>query len=394
MKVLLVCESSHKFESGGRVVRYLSKILKSFNYTVKILVLSKERDDKSLDSFYEENDVVFLPFRKRIYWRYGHEFALTEEIVNYKALLKSFGPDVVHFASFDSSKPSTLIKYAKQMGAKILLQPWTMHFFCAQGFGFRNDKKCNLCAEGNFFQALHKGCINIKGIPSQIERRFLQKAAFQADVVLSSNEELDKILLRYGICESKIARFPVPFDYTFIQPENKPTKQTAIFFGQPNAHKGLNVLTEVYNSLRNLKLEIYPMKALPANTFKNDNVKVILNINWQNGLAEALASSEIALAPSLWSSSTEYSLCESILFKKPVVVFNTGVHKHLFKDGYNARVIEVNDIAGYGQAIVELSSDKKLRDLLSENAYQTLVEFNNPEKVHSQWLDAVNRSTR
>jgi len=65
MKVLLVCESSHIYESGGRVVRYLTKVLKEENNQVKLVVLSDKRDDFYLSDFYKENDVTFLPSKKK-----------------------------------------------------------------------------------------------------------------------------------------------------------------------------------------------------------------------------------------------------------------------------------------------------------------------------------------
>ena len=76
MRILLVCESSHINESGGRVVRYITKILNEGGNQVKLVVLSEKRDDYGLGSFYKDNDVAFLPIprglkdrMKRLFFR-------------------------------------------------------------------------------------------------------------------------------------------------------------------------------------------------------------------------------------------------------------------------------------------------------------------------------------
>ncbi|MES2454327.1 MAG: glycosyltransferase family 4 protein [Bacteroidota bacterium] len=393
MKILLVCESSFKYESGGRVVRYLNKILKSKGHQVKLIVLSGKREDYELDSFYKENDIEFLPFRKNLKNRMANIALSTREIRHYKDILTSYQPEIVHFSSFDHGKPAQFITIAKKIGARVVLQPWTMQFYCEQGFGFRNEHKCNLCANGNYLNALTKKCTTLRGLPLALERTVLQKAALKADVFLSSNSELDEILKTYGVLDSQLARFPVPFDYTFMEPKAMPETDYSIFFGQPNMHKGLGVLIKVFEKLPELKLKIYPLSNLPEHTFSGDNVDVISGLSWSSGLADAIASAGIVLLPTLWSSSTEYALCEALLFKKPVILFNVGVHKHYFKNGFNALVIEPGDVDAFADAVRRMSQDPELRRVIGENGYKTLLEVNNPEKVYSQLMAAYTKNS-
>lgn len=387
MKILLVCESSHLYESGGRVVRYITKILKRDDNNVKLVVLSEKRDDYDLGLFYKENNVEFLPISKKLVNRIASLFFNTKEVKSFNQILKNFSPDVVHFASFDHSKPSKFISVATKFGAKVILQPWTMHFYCSQGFGFRNGKQCTLCANGNYFNALTKKCVTFRGIPSLIEKKITHNRALNADLFLSSNSELDKILTRYGIGESHIYRFPIAFDYTFLNKQPEREDDYFIFYGQANSHKGLSVLLDVFAKLPKQRLKIYPLSRLPENSSNNKNIEIINGVGWTNGLSDAIVNSKAVLMPSLWSTSTEYALCEALLMKKAVVVFNVGVHKDIFKNRYNALVVEPNDLNSFVKAVLELDTNEELRKEIAENGYNTLLEINNPDKLYLQLIE-------
>jgi glycosyltransferase involved in cell wall biosynthesis len=387
MKILLVCESSHLYESGGRVVRYITKILKRDDNNVKLVVLSEKRDDYDLGLFYKENNVEFLPISKKLVNRIASLFFNTKEVKSFNQILKNFCPDVVHFASFDHSKPSKFISVATKFGAKVILQPWTMHFYCSQGFGFRNGEQCSLCANGNYFNALTKKCVTFRGIPSLIEKKITHNRALDADLFLSSNSELDKILTRYGIGESHIYRFPIAFDYTFLNKQPEREDDYFIFYGQANSHKGLSVLLDVFAKLPKQRLKIYPLSRLPENSSNNKNIEIINGVGWTNGLSDAIVNSKAVLMPSLWSTSTEYALCEALLMKKAVVVFNVGVHKDIFKNRYNALVVEPNDLNSFVKAVLELDTNEELRKEIAENGYNTLLEINNPDKLYLQLIE-------
>ena len=63
MKVLLVSESINQFDSGGKVVRYITNILTHANVQVKILVLREKNEIKD-DDFISHHDIEFLPIKR------------------------------------------------------------------------------------------------------------------------------------------------------------------------------------------------------------------------------------------------------------------------------------------------------------------------------------------
>ena len=380
MKILIVCESTYLYESGGRVVRYLTSILKN-KHQVKIVVLAPKRDDFSLGNFYDKIDIEFLPIKKNVFSRIINLLFITNKLEKFRGILGEYKPEVVHFASFDHTKPAQFIKDAKTFGARVILQPWTMHFYCTQGFGFRNNQQCTLCASGNYYNALIQKCTTIRSIPSLIEKKILHKQALKADGFLSSNKGLDEILLKYGVNNKDIHRFPVPFDYNFLNNIQTKEDNYFIFYGQANEHKGLKVLLEVFRKIKKQKLQIHPIDYLSKNEFENTNIEVINNSSWTNGLKEAIANAKVIILPSLWNTSTEYAMCEALLLKKPIIIFNVGVHKDVFTHKENAMVVEPNDIEGLKNAIIELDNDADLRIKIGSNGYKTLLKINNPKKL-------------
>jgi glycosyltransferase involved in cell wall biosynthesis len=393
MKVLLVCDSTYYRYSGGRVVRYINDILKK-NNEVEIVVISAETDDVEWDVFYKENNVVFIPQRDKKRYTISNFLFTTKGLDVFKQILYGFTPDIIHFASFDNSKPSKFIIEAKKCGAKVILQPWTMDFFCARNYGYLNDKQCTLCANGNYFNALRNSCISYKSIFSLKNRINLKRASKKADLFLSSNSDLDSILLKYGVDKSKIFRFPIPFDYTSIQlstPINSLiTEDYFIFYGLPIACKGLDALYNIFTNFVSCNLKIYPSTSLELPKKMSNRIEIVNGISWNNGLKDAIVSSKAVLIPSLWSTSTEYSLCEALFLKKAVIVFNVGVHKDIFKNRINAMVVEPNDFEFFAKAVNELENDTELSQTIGENGYNTLLEINNPERINSLLLRAYN----
>ncbi|CEN53968.1 glycosyltransferase family 4 protein [Capnocytophaga canis] len=391
MRVLLICESSYRYASGGRAARYIAKVLKLHNNEVKLLVLSHPREDVGEDSFYDEYDVEFFSIKTNFSYRVLGLIYQTKIRKELKKRMSDFSPDVIHFASFSSDKPFYALEYAWKSGATVVLQPWMMNFYCYKGFGFKDSSTpvCTLCITGSYFNALKKRCCSYRNIPTLLQYPLLQASALKADVFLSANEDLDHVLSLYGVEKNRIHRFFVPFDYTSIDVPQKKEEDYFIFIGQVKDAKGIYFLVDCFKQLPNQKLKIYPTGDLGELLDKvtgMNNVEVITGVSWETGLAEALASAKAVCLPTLWATTPEYALYESLLFKKAVIVFNVGAHKHLFTDMEDAVVIAPNDMRAYCEAILKLDKNETLRKTIGGKGFYKLLEINNPTKVYESLL--------
>lgn len=388
MKILFVCESFSSKLSGGKVVRYLHQILTNHGHEVRVAITSAfDKADtwmKGADDF-----ITAIPSHPRYYWRI---YALANKHyvpTEFSHLVDSFEPDVVHFASFDHAKSANLYRYCVARKLRIVLQPWTMHFYCAQGFGFRKGRQCTQCINDGFTSAILQGCTNLRGAVSQLERASLQRIATQsADVVLSSNSDLDEILRAYGITESRIRRFPIAFDATKTRALTQKNGDYFIYYGQANSHKGTDFIIELFRTLPDKKLKLYPMADYTARETLPPNIEIIPGLGWDSGLREAIEGAKAVVVPSLWATSTEYALCEAMMMRKPVIVFSVGVHKDLLTDRKNALVVEVGNSEQFHDALNALDTDPTLSSRLAEAGAARVVEVNEPDRLHTLLMSA------
>ncbi|MDE5979303.1 MAG: glycosyltransferase, partial [Muribaculaceae bacterium] len=73
-------------------------------------------------------------------------------------------------------------------------------------------------------------------------------------------------------------------------------------------------------------------------------------------------------------------ICESMVNGLPVVCFDNSAMPYTVKDGVNGRLVADGDDAAMADAIGELTSDRTLRDRLSQGALDTVANFMTREK--------------
>ncbi len=390
MKIVLVCESFSSRLSGGKVVRYLHDILSSHGHDVRVAITSPfDEQDTRIEG--GKRFIVPIPTGRR-YYRRLYALANPYDVPpDFERLLDDFAPEVVHFASFDHTKSPNLYRLCKSRNVRTVLQPWTMHFYCAQGFGYLRDKNCNRCLQGGFSTAIAQGCTDLRGAVGQLERAVMHRVVpSAADVLLSSNVDLDQILSTYGVPREKIQYFPVAFDTRASVAAGTPTTRGDyyIYYGQAASHKGTDFLIELFSELPDRQLRIYPMAPFSAARTLPPNIRIIPGLGWDTGLREAIAHARAVLVPSLWMTSTEYSLCEAMIMGKPVVAFDTGAHKNMLSHRETAMVVPIHDKVGFKAALDELEADPALYDKLVAAGTARIKEINAPERLHAQLMIA------
>ena len=388
MKILLVCESFSAKLSGGKVVRFLLKILRMHGHDVQVAVTSPL--DGTEDPVPDDNlgGVSAISSNTRYYARLyavANASAVPEAFVR---LLDGFRPDIVHFASFDHTKSVSLYRACLARPCRVVLQPWTMHFFCAQGFGFRADRVCTQCISSGFSAAISEGCTTLRGCVGQIERAAMHRTvAPAAHAILSSNRDLDTVLSAYGFPSERVHRFPVAFDASLTAPADDGEGDYFAYYGQMNSHKGSDVLLDTFRRLPDKQLRCYPMNPFTPSKPLPPNVQIIPGLGWDSGLRDAIAGSRAVVVPSQWMTSTEYTLCEAMCMRKPVVAFDIGAHKELLIHGQNAMVVPAWDLEGFKAALCALD-DRQLARRIGHAGAARIAAINKPETLHANLLAA------
>jgi glycosyltransferase involved in cell wall biosynthesis len=383
MKILLVCESVYKNASGGKVIRYLSEILKKNGDVVKIIVLDGRKEDDK-DDFYKNHDIVYLGKMKGYRSKIRHVFP-TSYTKHFLKVIKEFNPDVTHFASYKFSTPAIIIDIAISNSKKVVLQPWIYDFFCHQGYAFRDGQPCDKCATNGFFESINKGCASFISLPNILNRYILNLRMKEDIYFLSSNNYLDNILQNFGVKKEMIFRFPIPFK---VRNRINPSSEGGyfMFYGQAKDFKGIEAIIEPFIKMNDIELKIFPFDDFSIKE-KHNNIEVVNNLSWNNGLEKAISGAKAILIPSLWPTTTEYTLYEAMSFEKPIIAFNVGAHKELLEHKYNAMLSEVGDQEKFVENIKEINNNEILRKNIVKNASKTLIQLNDDKVLHNKLSD-------
>ena len=87
--------------------------------------------------------------------------------------------------------------------------------------------------------------------------------------------------------------------------------------------------------------------------------------------------------PSYYPTTGEFVLLESLGMGKPVIAFDSGVHREILKHKKNAMVSSIGNLDNYASNIIEVSNNKDLRSSLSKGAlllYSSLTSVDNLKK--------------
>lgn len=383
MKILLIADSVSPFSSSGRVVHKISNAL-SLNNIENMILFNGEKDENTkLNVKYIKSGTIFDTKLHQILPN-----NLTNETI---AFINEYKPTIVHFLSFNYSRSKYILNYLYCKKIKVILQPWIHDFYCAQMFGFRNGHECKACSKGNFLNALKYNCSPIStGLLSAVNRQFLKKAALNADIFISSNSYMDVILEDYGVNRGKIKRMPIPFEKSVLENKaiNKKDNNSFIFYGQAKDFKGFYLMKDIALKCPQIKFKLCPIgNKFDVNYFAEcKNIEVITTFSASNGLFEEINNSIGVILPTLWPTTTEYSLYEAMYLAKAVVAFNVGVHKDILINRKNALLSDLGNIDDFVNNIIELAENKVLREEIGNNARDLVNKIADENLFFSQLL--------
>ena len=102
------------------------------------------------------------------------------------------------------------------------------------------------------------------------------------------------------------------------------------------------------------------------------------------------SSHHVAVVPSIGSEGTSLSLIEAMYAKCAVVATNVGGITNIIINGYNGILIDPEESQLYW-ALIKLVESKKLRDKLSQKAYDTVCESFSAKRWNDSWLEVMNK---
>lgn len=99
----------------------------------------------------------------------------------------------------------------------------------------------------------------------------------------------------------------------------------------------------------------------------------------------------ISVVPTLYSEGTSLSLLEAMSAHCAVVCTNIGGMTNVILDNYNGLMVSPNEEELF-EALCKLIDDKKFREKIVQNGYNTIKSSFSLAKWEEKWKDVINRN--
>ncbi len=399
-RVLIIPDAYFGDYSGAYVTQVAKQLLMEIGCVVAIYSDEVEGDSIEKDG-------------TQIYFRYKFSFFANwiqnKHKRNYEKVLDKFKPDVIFTIGSVTNKNILFWSMARKKGIKVISKIFMQDFFCNNYYA--NDAKglCTKCLEYGFKYALCKRCVRstnngplgfVKKINATINRYRLQKELTKIDAVITSSQQQIEFYVRYGIPREHCYKTPLYFNGDKLDKYKSTMGDYFVFVAQNRIDKGIHFLKDilahcnsnvkVIAAYANQKSIDYALSHYGLQPYVDKGILKMRNeCTWKTDLGELIAASRGIINPSIWPSTTEFVLLEVLGLKKPIFVFNVGIHPEIIKSGTNGFVS--NTPAEMASQINELSKNDSLYELVSEGARILYSQLTNKENWKSTLLDILNK---
>ncbi len=195
---------------------------------------------------------------------------------------------------------------------------------------------------------------------------------------------------------------------SILIPENSPYIPTAphpeirlLYTGRISEEKGIDVLIKSLTMLENENIRL-----TIAGTGTSDMISSLRRLALRLGVSDkiewtgfkenvfdAIAESDICIAPSKWREPFGLTIIEFMSQGKPVISTSNGAQKEIITDGIDGLLVEPDDPRALAEAIRTLSSDHNLRLELARHAAATFETRFSYRIFYSRILNAYKQAS-
>jgi glycosyltransferase involved in cell wall biosynthesis len=413
MKILMVV---HQFLPGHQAgaelyTYYLSREL-SKNHQVHLFYA--ETDDKGREYTIRKGTFEGIPFSEVI--NHNHEFVRSYRNPQidkiFEGLLRDFQPDIIHFQHLINLSVN-LISIAKEKGIPTVMTLHEYWLMCPR-WGQRLKEDLTLCDEiipsvcakcvENIYSHHQKDRIlhilnslkRIKGFrkimriltpPIQAwmgprtyirgieeRNRYIKNILSDVNLFISPSPFLRREFIRFGMPEGKIIFSDNGMDLShYRRIIRKGSKRLRFsFIGSPVIHKGVHVLVEAFNGIKDPDVELNIYGDLSTHPEYSERLKQMAknqSIHFKGRfenqrIGEILSNTDVLVVPSIWYENSPLTIHEAFIARIPVIASNLGGMADLVQDGVNGLLFEAGDAGDLRRKITALVNDHGILEKL------------------------------
>lgn len=378
-RILIIPDAYIGDYSGAYVTRIAKNLLKEMGHEVAIYTHETDK------VFIEEDGVKVYPRLESGVISLWFEAKI---IKNYKIVLDDFKPDVVFTIGSVNNKAICYWRIARQRGIRTVSKIFMQDFFCINYYA--NDEKglCTRCLDHGAWSVFRGGCHPFKGNWIKIQlhiflaamvRGKMRKEIVKTDAVITSSRQQVEFYVKFGIPREHCYITPLYFNGDKLNKYTPSMGDYYVFVAQNRIDKGIHLLKDILKYCnRDVRvIAAYTSQARIDEAIDNYGLRQYVesgilemrpNCTWNTNLGEVLAASRGVVNPSIWPTTTEFVLLETLGLKKPIFTFNVGIHPEIIETGVNGFVAETpKEMAEQMNSFLH---NNNLYDIVSQNAYK------------------------
>jgi glycosyltransferase involved in cell wall biosynthesis len=171
----------------------------------------------------------------------------------------------------------------------------------------------------------------------------------------------------------------------FKQKKIKKLRNTCVYIGSFFEGKGIEQIFRLAKQNKKVFFHIYGEKKYLKFKKKERNIKIFDYVSYSK-IPKVLSQYEIALMPyqkkvkgraSIWLEKymSPLKMFDYLSAKMIIIASNLNVYKHILKNNFNCKLVNVNDDDGWSSVINEVFKNNKQNKYLRKNAYATAKKY-------------------
>lgn len=320
--------------------------------------------------------------------------------ISAKRALKKIKPDVVHLHNFNVLSLS-MISTAKSLGIPVVFSVYDYWTICPLRILItRKGESCS-----TFDDCCCRECFVLQRPFIALRKRIFKHALSKIDSFIVLSNSSARIMEKFGIESKKIHLIPLPL---LVAAKPKPAKQeknTILFTGWIQPHKGLHVLLQampaILKEIPDAKLYVLGSYDVKFN-YKGEIDRLIKKLGLQSHVVllgkrsqkevnSFLQKASVVAVPEQWENMSPLIVTEAMALSKPIVASSIGGIPELVIEGRTGFLAEPNDAEMFASKTAKLLKNPKLAEKLGKNARKHFESWFNEQKILKALLKTYNK---
>ncbi len=386
MNILLIHNKYSIYGGEDKIVEQQYNILKK-NNNVKVYY----RDNNEIRNF------SFLSKIKLFREAYNSKKTISDLL----ELIEKFRPDLVHVHNIYPLISPSIYNFFYERNIPVVQTLHNYRFICPNGLMFRDGHICDDCLRlSNFRSCIINKCYRESFIQSLwysdiISKANKNKCFDKISKFVALNDFVKDKMIEKGYKKDLFEIIPNCIDISYNNCLNK-KEDYYIYVGRLSSEKGILTMMKAFSKLSNVNLKIVgdgPLKnELKKFIFENNCNNIdLLGFKSGNEKLELIANAKALIVPSEWYENFPTVVLEAFSLGTIVIGTSTGGLSYMIKHNYNGYKFNLGDQEGLIEAIKNLNLDERNIIKLSNNAYNTYINYYSKDIYYNKHIELYNK---